>query len=227
LKTLLITLFLLLPIAVSAQNRSSKHTCRILFFDAPADAPNTLYLFDGEGTQQVQLPRMNFSPVYELPAGQLNLRLLAAAPDDPRAIPRGAPSARVPETMADFYLILTSDPDNPVAPVKMQVIDAGYDKVKQGQMMWFNLTSNMIGGNVGDQQLVVQPQSSTVLDAPIPNAGEYPIRLFFQMPDDERTHPLTSTSWGHNPRTRNIIFINTVPNSSTPRVRGFTDFRTR
>ena len=224
-KTLLTTLLLLLPIAASAQNRSAKHTCRILFFDAPSDAPNTLYLFDGKDTREVELSRMNFSPVYELPAGQLNLRLLADPPEDPRTIPAGAPAVMVPETVVDFYLLISSDPDNGVVPVRMQVIDASFDKAKPGQMMWFNLTPNTIGGNVGDRRLVVRPKSSTVLDAPIPSAGEYPIQLFFQIPDDERMHPLTSTSWGHDPRTRNIIFINAAPNSRTPRVRGFTDFR--
>lgn len=224
-KTLLAITLLLLPSGAIAQNAASKHTCRILFFDAPRGTPKKLHLFDGQKTQEVELSKMNFSPVYVLPGGPLNLRLLSSPPSDPQKIPAEAPSAQVPEKMVDFYLVLTSDPTNKVAPVRMQIIDAGFDKVKSGQMLWFNLTPNTIGGVVGSQRLVVQPNSRTVLDAPSLKTGEYPIQLYFQIPSDDRTHPLCSTSWGHDPRGRNIVFISTAPNSRTPRVRGYIDLR--
>jgi hypothetical protein len=224
-KTLLIILLVLLPAAAMAQKRASKHTCRILFFDAPPDAPKTLYLFDGKASQEIELPKMNFSPVYELPAGPLNLRLLPEPPVDPKKIPADAPSGQVTEKVLDFYLLVTSDPENKVAPVRMQVIDAGSDKLKLGQMLWFNLTPNTIGGVVGTQRLLVKPNCRQVTGAPAPAAGEYPIQLFFQIPHDEHVYPLCSTSWGHDPRSRNIIFIHPDPGSRTPRVRGFTDFR--
>ncbi len=216
---------MLFPAVAVAQKEATKHTCRILFFNAPSDAPQTLYLFDGEEAQEVELPKMNFSPVYELRAGAVKLHLLPAPPPDPANIPANAPYAKVSEGVVDYYLLVTSDPANSVAPVRLQVIDAGFDKLKAGQMLWFNLTPNTIGGDVGTQRLIIQPNSREVLDAPASAAGEYPIQLFFQIPGDNHTYPLCSTSWGHDPRSRNIIFINMEPDSRTPRVAGYSDYR--
>ena len=38
-------------------------TCRILFLDGPDDGPDTLQLFDGTSSREVELPRLNFSKV--------------------------------------------------------------------------------------------------------------------------------------------------------------------
>ena len=125
-------LLFLLPAAAFAQ-RAPDHTCRILFLGAPDDAPQKLQLFDGAKCREVDLPRMNFSKVYLLPAGPLNLRLLPAPPDDPAKVPPGAPGVTVAEDVNDFYLLVTGDSANPIAPVRMQVISAGADKLKLGQ----------------------------------------------------------------------------------------------
>ena len=76
-------------VALSAAER----TCRVLYLGAPKDAPQTLQLFDGKGSQEIKLPRMNLSPVYKLPSGAITLRLLEKAPGKPEDIPVGAPKA--------------------------------------------------------------------------------------------------------------------------------------
>jgi len=58
---------------------------------------------------------MNFSKVYQLPGGPLNLRLLPSPPDDPTKIPPTAPAVTVAEGIGDFYLLVTSDVANTVA----------------------------------------------------------------------------------------------------------------
>ncbi len=134
---LLFLILALLPTAALAQ-KPKDHTCRILFLSGPGSAPDKIHLFDGASSIEVDLPRMNFSQVYKLRPGAL--RLLPSPLDDPEKLPSGAPTATVSENITDFYLLVTSDPTNPVVPMRMQIINAGANKLKRGQMLWFNLT---------------------------------------------------------------------------------------
>ncbi len=220
----ILPLLLLLPNPSLAQ-KPSEHTCRILFLNGPDNAPEKLHLFDGVKSREVELPRMNFSMVYELPPGALNLRLLSSPALDPTKIPAGAPSAAVAETMTDFYLLLTSDPTNTVAPVRMQVINAGADKLKAGQTLWFNLTQNTVGDTLGTQKLTIQAGARETLDAPTSGNQNYQVKLAFRIPGDEQIYPLCETQWLHDPRSRSVAFIINENGARSPRVLVFPDFR--
>ncbi|MCH7226209.1 hypothetical protein [Haloferula sp. A504] len=217
-----ILLALILPLTAV---EPSVRTCRILFLEAPASAPTSLFLFDGSESREVDLPRMNFSKVYSLPAGALRLHLLSTALDDPEQLPDGAPCAKVSAGVTDFYLLLTSDPENKVAPVRMQAIHAGSDRLKRGQMLWFNLTRNTIGGTVGSERLVVQPGARTVIDPPARGNERYQVDLGFRIPDEDHLYPLCETKWMHDPRSRSVAFIIPKAGIRTPRVLVFPDFR--
>ena len=225
---LLTFLFLFLaPAAAFADKAAVKHTCRILFFDGPDAAPEKLHLFDGTSSREVDLPRMNFSKVYPLPPGPLVLSLLPTPLTDPTKLPPGAPSVAVAEDVSDFYLLVTSDPANEVAPVRMQVINASADKLRAGQMLWFNLTKNTVGGTVGSEKLVIPPNSRIILNAPAPGNQDYPVNLTFRIPDNEHLYPLCETRWRHDPRSRSVVFINTEAGVRSPRVLVFPDYRER
>lgn len=209
----------------AARETAKERTCRILFLEGPDSAPRTLHLFDGSRSQEVELPRMNLSPVYQLPSGKLTLALLPAAPADPRKLPVGAPSVMVSDSVPDFYLLLTSDPSNTIAPVRMQVINAAADQLKRGQMLWFNLTNFQVGGRIGSQKLIIHPQSTVTLDPPAPGATNYPVDLAYRMPDKEAVYPICETQWLHDPRSRSLAFILAKPGVRTPRVLVFPDYR--
>lgn len=217
-------LLLLLPVASFAAT-ASKHTCRILFLDGPDDAPQKLQLFDGAKCREVELPRMNFSQVYELPSGPLNLRLLPAPPTDPTKIPPDAPSVTVAEGITDFYLLVTSDPANTTAPVRMQIINAGADNLKIGQTLWYNLTKNAVGGTLGTEKLTIQPGARTILAAPTTVSGDYPVKLFYQIPGNDVLYPLCQTMWRHDPRSRSVAFVINENGQRCPRVMVFPDYR--
>jgi hypothetical protein len=220
----LLVLLLLLPAAAFAQ-KPSAHTCRILFLSGPDDAPEKLHLFDGAKSREVELPRMNFSLVYQLPAGALNLCLLPAPLADPAKVPRGAPSATVAEGVTDFYLLVTSDPANTVAPVRLQVINAGADKLKAGQTLWFNLTANAVGGTLGTEKLAIQAGARATVDAPASGNRNYQVNLAFRIPGDEQLYPLCETQWLHDPRSRSVAFIINENGNRSPRVMVFPDYR--
>ena len=229
-RPLILALSCLFPLVSDARPDAASRTCRILFLAAPADAPKTLHLFDGTSSREVVPGRMSFSPVYELPAGDITLALTTEPPDPkPESgaspVPAGAPKASIRESLADFYLILSSDPENKVAPVRIQVIDAGGDKFRRGQMMWYNLTDHLVGGAVGSRSLRLKPQSRIILDAPASGLEEYPVNIQHMPPGTERAEPLCQTKWSHDPRARSLFFVLKEPGRLAPRIIGIPDFR--
>lgn len=202
-------------------------TCRILFLHGPDDAPQTLFLFDGAQCQEVELPRMNFSPVYRLHPATTAVALLPNSidPTTKPPLPGGTPTATIAEHVTDCYLLLTHDPSNKVAPVKIQVIDANATQFPRGHMLWFNLTPHQIIGEVGSAKLAMRPQSRRTIDAPARGQEDYHVHIRFVPPGQSHPEPLCQTNWTHDPRSRTVVFLYQPPASVTPRIFAFPDFR--
>jgi hypothetical protein len=200
-------------------------TCRILFLDRPANAPTTLHLFDGTASREVDLPGMNLSKTYQLPASTRTLALLPDAIDNPENLPEGAPTAELPEGASDFYLIVSSDPENAVAPVSLRVIDPGADGLLPGQTLWVNLTPHTLRGSLGERELLVEPHATVILDAPRDDAGDFPVSINFKVADSETPRPVCETRWIHDPRARNLAIAYPKASSTSPRISVFADLR--
>ncbi len=184
-----------------------------------------MHLFDGTASREVELPGMNFSKVYELPPGKLSITLLNTPLSDPKELPPGAPSASVPENSTDIFLLVMSDPANKVAPVRLQVVDAGGAKLRRGQTLWFNLTQYAVGGKLGSENIVIKPLSRAVMDAPRNDEGDFPVSLGYRMEGKDNLYPICETRWTHDPRSRNLGFVLAREGSRSPRVFVFPDFR--
>lgn len=219
----------LLSLAAQAADEGSR-TCRILFLDGTDDGPEKLQLFDGTSSQEVELTRMGFSPTYKIIPGDLTLTLLPKPPappataGDPPVIPPDAPKAALAAAISDFYLIISSDPSNKIAPVKIQVVNASAGNFKPGQQLWFNLTGNTIGGAIGSQKLSIKPNSRIILDAPANKQEDYHVNIQFLPPGKQRVEPLCETNWTHDPRSRSVYFVVNT-GGILPRIFGFPDFR--
>ncbi|MES2923629.1 MAG: hypothetical protein V4819_18885 [Verrucomicrobiota bacterium] len=220
----LICLLCLIPTLVTAQPKAAR-SCRVVFASAPADAPEKLFLFDGTSSQEVELPQMNLSPIYKLPAGPLVVSLLSAAPAKAKGISPDAPKVTIPEAVTDFYLIVTSDPSNTIAPVKLQMVDATPNGFPKGRMIWFNLTANTVNGKVGTEQLALASNSRVVLGLPTATGGDYPVNLTFRQPGNDVDHPLCETKWSHDGLPSTLFVLVMESGSRTPRVLAFTDLR--
>lgn len=216
---------LLCGVSLASAQEKATRSCRIVFVMAPEDAPRSLFLFDGTTTQKVELPRMNLSPVYEIAPGEISLRLLPAPPAKPEEINPVAPAARLAAAITDCYLIVGSDPSNPVAPVKFAVIDAGNSVFKNGQMLWFNLSDKLVGGQVGKQKLSIAPNARSVIEAPSSKREDYNVSLAYYASQGGKRQPLCETKWNHDPESRTLLFLITQAGTRTPRVMGFTDSR--
>ena len=213
-----------LPLSLAAQDKGGR-TCRLVFLGASDSDPQTLHLHDGTRSREVDLPRLNLSKIYPLPGGALTVRLLASPPAEGEAANPSAPSAKIPETMGDVYLLVSPDPANKVAPVRLQVIDAGSDKFRNGQQLWFNLTAHEVGGQVGRRSLAMKARSRVVLDSPAAQSGEYKVNLNFRIGGKDTLYPLCETNWQHDPDSRIVLFVVNEGGSRAPRVLGFPDRR--
>lgn len=206
-------------------SQGTPRTCRILHLAAGTAAPKDMFLNDGKKSQAVELPSLNFSKVYELAPGNITLRLFPTMPAAEQPIPSGAPSVAVPESIKDFYLLVTDDPKNPVAPLKCRIVNADPAGFRVGQMMWFNLTSYEIGGRLGDRDFSVKPNSQGMVDSPSGRDGSYPVRVGYAPGEGRKPVLFVATEWVSNPTGRNVIFVLTLPNSKVPDIRGFLDIR--
>ena len=155
---------------------AKSRTCRVVYPERPADAPKTAYLFDGRESHEVALPSMNFSPVISLPDGELTIAMTSMDVSDPEALSPQAPRLKIAESVTDFYILVTPDPDNPHIPVKMNLVDPGGGKLKPGETLWFNGTAHHIVGKLGNARMSVKPNSRAISKDPIPKSGYYTSR---------------------------------------------------
>lgn len=219
------TVLLFLCLAAVSAAQEAAHTARILFLNGPQGAAGPYYLFDGEKAQEVELPRMSFSPVYELRPGNLKLWLLDKPPADAKSVPEGAPFVLVPAGVTNFYLICGVDASNKILPIQMRLVNADSDKIGRGEMLWFNLTAKALVGKVGSRDLRLGPEATYLVKEPANGYENYPIELYFRVQGDERTHPLIESQWRHDPRTRSVVFVFDEGKRRAPRVMAFSDFR--
>jgi len=207
----------------------SGRSCRIVFLDRPADAPRLLHLFDGSNSQEVDLPSMNLSQQYEFAPGATQVKLLSAKVGDPEGVPPDAPSVDIPADYADFLLIVFSDPDQQIAPLKLDVVNLGGENFKLGQMLWHNRTDKTIEGKLGGQILSLAPESSKTMDAPVsdkgvPANGYYNASFTYQAGEKGAFEPITEQQWWHDARSRHLGFI-VDSGGKLPKIFFYRDFR--
>lgn len=219
------TILLLLSLASMLTAAEGKRTCRILFPNGPEQPAGKYYLFDGKTSQEVTLPRLSLSIVYNLRPDNIRIHLLSSPVAKPEDVPPGSPEVTVLADVTDIYLLVSNDPDNKVLPLRMRVVNANYDKIRLGDMLWFNLTQKNLAGSIGKSTLQLPANSSAVIKEPAPSPGDYPVEIYFRVPGDERIHPLIESQWYHDPRSRCIVFVFDEGRRRAPRVMSFSDFR--
>jgi hypothetical protein len=207
----------------------SHRTCRILYPDRAADAPKRLDLFDGISSQEVELPSINFSPVYKLVTGAIRLKLLPAGTEDPKNLSPDAPSVEIPENHHNFYLIASGDPENKITPVKFKVINIECENFKPGQTLWINHTDKTIEGKLGTQVLSLGPDTSKILDSPLsdkslPTSGYYQAGFTYQNVGETTFAPISEQQWWHDATSRHLGFIENS-GGKLPKIYVIRDFR--
>jgi hypothetical protein len=153
------------------------------------------------------------------------LKMLSSPIVDPFVVPEGAPFVVLPEDFQHVYLLVISDPKNKVTPVKMLVVNANYDKIGRGEMLWFNLTKSTVAGYIGSQKLQIKPGARSLIKAPASGQKDYSVKVAYRMLGEESIRPLCETRWSHDARSRSLVFIVNEKNRKLPRIRSFSDYR--
>ncbi|QTN31103.1 hypothetical protein HZ994_01765 [Akkermansiaceae bacterium] len=205
---------------------AGRRTCRIVFPERPNDAPKSAYIFDGKKSRQVTLPSMNFSEVIELPPGELTILMTSAEITDPENLPPGAPKLKVPESIGDFYILVSPDPTNSEVPVRLNRVDTGGGKFKPGQTLWFNLTGHRIVAKLGQSRMSVEPNGRMVSESPVEKSSYYSAEFAYQPDGIGEFQRITEQQWWHDNESRHIGFmVNT--GGKLPKIYFYRDFRSK
>lgn len=220
----IIFLATLAPLFSQGNNKSKGKTCRLIYLQKPADAPNDAYLYDGTISHKVELPSMNFSNVVTLPGGDLTLGMTPGEVTAPENFPSSAPTVKVSASVTDLYLIVVYDATNKILPIRMLPLDVGISKLKPGQTLWVNFTKHRILGKLGEENLDMSGGAREVSKAPLAKSGYYKA-LFGYLPKGEKSVlPIMNKSWWHDANSKNLGFI-IDSGGRLPRIFTFRDFR--
>ena len=203
---------------------ANNRTCRIVYPERPRDAPKMAYLFDGSESQRVMLPSRTLSPVMKLPGGEITLSMSPDSISSPDAVPKGAPSLKIPENVTDFYILITHDPGHKELPIKMELIDLGGGKLKFGETLWYNFTEHRISAKLGDVDVLVDPNKKAVSKAPLAKSGHYKAEITYQVKGEGEFARVTEQRWWHDARSRHLGFI-IQSGQRLPKLYLFRDFR--
>ncbi len=224
--TYLIFTALLTSFTQSYAEKVAKRDCRILFLERPTTAPKSLHLFDGSTSQQVDLPNMNLSAVYKINSNTTRLLLLPFQVDNPKDISPEAPAVEIPTEYINILLLISSDPENKIAPVKLTVINLNF---KISQTLWINRSDKTIEGKLGEQVLSIEPDSSKIIDAPLgnqstPASGYIEASFTYKVQDSDVSSPISEQQWWHDANSRHIGVI-ANSGGKLPKINFYRDFR--
>jgi hypothetical protein len=204
--------------------QAEPRSCRVVFPERPRGAPKIAYLFDGSESRRTSLPSNNLAPVIELPGGELTITMTREEVDGPQALPPDAPRLMIPEGVSDFYILLTSDFENPHVPVRMELVDPEASRLKRGETLWFNRTAHRIIARLGDSEISVNPRSESVSKSPVPKSGYYKAEFSYQLNGEGPEARITEQQWWHDTASKHLGFI-VDTGDKLPKIFFYRDYR--
>jgi hypothetical protein len=216
--------YVILVCLVVSISHAKSRTCRVVFPERPNDAPKAAYLFDGAKSQNITLPSMNLSEVIELPVGNITLTVTSQEIKDPKLLPVDVPKLNIPENVTDCYIIVLADPTNKHLPIKLNLVDAGDAKLKNGETLWYNFTKHQIFAKLGKVDLSIKPGSRAISQAPVSSSGYYIARFAYKANGTAPPSPITEQSWWYDVDHKHVGFmVNT--GGKLPKIYYYRDFR--
>lgn len=182
-------------------------TCRIVFVDPPREAIKEVQFFDGVASRKILLPSKSLSEVIKLPGGDLVLGMTPDPVLNSESFPKGAPTVKIPAKVTDFYLIVVSDPENKILPLRILPVNIRDKKLKLGQTLWVNLTAHTIKGELGNLSLIVPPDTRVISEAPLPASGYYKAEFQYQLNGEGEFLQVMRKSWWFDAKSKNLGFI--------------------
>lgn len=226
-KNFLVLLFLGLAAVVGAADApgGGSRSCRLLFIQAPADAPEKVVLVIGKETTEVDLPRLTISHARaKLPGGLVRIYAAKKAPTKEEPLPPDSPFVDIPETMNDALIVLL--PTGQPGPLSFIMLPVEFHKSRapEGTVIWFNLSDRIIYAKLGNAMVTVNPKGSALS---MPTVGiDEPYVVFVDaspVPPETETVPVVRGSWVKEARMRNLLFVVPDPSRTVPRILSIPD----
>lgn len=204
---------------------SSSRSCRLLYVQAPFDAPDKVVLVVGKDSTDVDLPRLCISNARaKLPAGPARVYAATKAPTKEEPLPPNTPFVDIPETMGDALIVLL--PTGQPGPLSFIMLPVEFNKTRapEGAVIWFNLSDRIIYAKLGNAGVTVNPKGTASC---MPTVGiDEPYVVYVDaspVPPETETVPVIRGSWVKEARMRNLLFV--VPDSSrtVPRILSIPD----
>jgi len=181
---------------------------RLLYFQAPADAPEDAFIFaGGKVVAETELPRHNFSNDIEIPKGDTVLHFLPQPLEEGSEVPQGAPRVKIPAGWQKVLLLIAADKGNSILPIRVKAINASDSAFGPGSIYMMNLSKIRVAGMVGDKKLDLRPNSIEILKNPISGNGFYPTKLYSVATSGAQPQRFIKQMWEKSDTTRQVLFI--------------------
>lgn len=205
---------------VSAQDASTSRSLRLLYVQAPDDAPAAVFLVAGKEAKEIDLPRLSLSTKrLALPAGPVRVYAATKAPTKADPLPADAPFVDIPDGMNDpLVVILPLGGTGPLA-FRMLPVEFSRTKAPEGAVLWFNLSARTVFAKLGAVQATVAPRQSVVQTPPGRNGDVYHVLIDVSPEAGETDNvPLMRSSWVKEPGQRHLLFVVPDPSRKVPRI---------
>lgn len=195
-------------------------SARLLYVEAPEDAPAALHLVVGKDVTRLDLPRLAISSgTAELPPGATRIHLADRAPTRREPLPADAPHVDLPPGERDILLVLM--PAGRPGPLgfKVQAIDFSPARLPEGSVLWMNLSRRTLDARLGSSQARVAPGQSRVMVSPGSGGSTYPVFVDLAPAAGEaEAQPLLRATWMRDPGRRQLLFVLDDPDRALPRI---------
>lgn len=199
---------------------ASARSVRLLYVDAPENAPGSLHLVVGKEVTKVDVPRLAVSSGQaEIPPAALRLRLAEKPPTREHPLPDEAPAVDIPAGDQDVLLVLF--PSGKPGPLgfSAQAIDFSSARIPDGGILWLNLTRRGLQAKLGSATAVVGPGQVRAMSPGASPGGTYPVLVDLAPAEPgEEPLPLLRATWIREPGRRQLLFVLNDPDRSVPRV---------
>ncbi len=168
----------------------------------------------------------NLSAVYKISSNTTRLLLLPSQVDNPKDISPEAPTVEIPTEFTNILLLISSNPENKIAPVKQTVINLNF---KISQTLWINRSDKTIEAKLGEQVLSIEPDSSKIIDAPLgnqstPASGYFEASFTYKVQGSDVTSLISEQQWWYDANSRHLGVI-ANSGGKLPKINLFRDFR--
>lgn len=199
---------------------TAPRSLRMLYVEAPAEAPASLFLVAGKEIVEIDLPRLAVSTKrLSLPAGAVRVRVGIKAPTKAEPLPEDAPFVDIPAEMKEPLVVLL--PSGQAGPLAFHLLPLEFSRtrVPEGGIVWFNLSTRTLSTQLGQTSATIPPRQAA-LQIPSGKVGDpYPVLVDLAADQAQADRiPLLRSTWVKEPGQRRLLFCLPDPRRKSPRL---------